>query len=257
MENTPVIKARHTPLHTSRLNVQQLQQCPLHHPVTCCMLTLTLRELPQWSKRYYSKRPLYSLALVLAFLVDFYFPFLFRIADTACVRSDLSGLKYCYTGDVTQSFEKCVSLTVLSPSLQRYTDINIPNQQKISFLLIYFWVCVAIKYCLNLTVSYICVKSEKNVEYDPGCFCWFCSDCVSVDCLYRCWVFVVDCVLKWQTKSLWLLPFSKIVRHIFIPVNIIFYIWIVGLFNELQYNAMYFYIVSSFLFKDRDYFISR
>ncbi len=61
------------------------------------------------------------------FLVDFDFPFYFRIADTACVCSDLSGLKYCYAGDVTQMFEKCVSLTVLSPSLQRYTDINIPN----------------------------------------------------------------------------------------------------------------------------------
>lgn len=95
------------------------------------------------------------------FLVDF-FSFYFRIADTACVCSYLSGLKYCYAGDVTQMFEKCVSLTVLSPSLQRYTDISIPNWQNFSFLLIYFWVCISIKYCLNLTVSYIYVKSEKN-----------------------------------------------------------------------------------------------
>lgn len=59
-----------------------------------------------------------------------------------------------------------------------------------------------------------------------------------------------------QKKAYGFYPFQEVVRHIFIHVNIIFYIWIFGLFNELQYNAMYFYIVSSFLFKDRDYFIS-
>lgn len=180
------------------------------------MLTSTLRELPQWPKRYYSEWSLYSLALVLAFLVDFDFPFYFRIADTACVCYDLSGLKYCYAGDVTQMFEKCVSLTVLSPSLQRYTDINIPNWQNLSYLLIYFWVCVSIKYCLNLTVSYIYVKSEKIVLRIWSWMLLFILFVKMAFWLLISWLFVhmLDfcgrlCVLKWQTKSLRLLPFSK------------------------------------------------
>lgn len=48
-------------------------------------------------------------------------------------------------------------------------------------------------------------------------------------------------------------PLQRVVRHIFIHIGI-FYIWITGLFNKLQYSAMYFYIVSSFLFKDRWFF---
>lgn len=122
---------------------------------------------------------------------------------------------------------------------------------------------VSIKYCLNLTVSSVYVKSEKIVLRTWSwtlrftLFVKWRSDCSLVDCLYICWIFVVDCVFwSGRQKAYGCYPFQKVVRHIFIHVNIIFYIWIVGLFNELQYNAMYFYIVSSFLFKDRDYFIS-
>lgn len=53
---------------------------------------------------------------------------------------------------------------------------------------------------------------------------------------------------------------QKVVRHIFLHVSIfyiykyIYELWIYLM--KLQYSAMYFYIVSSFLFKYRDYFIS-
>lgn len=161
---------------------------------------------------------------------------------------------------VTQvTWHKCVSLTVLSPSLQRYTDINIPNWQNLSFLLIYFLsMCFHQVLLESYSILYKCQvrkNSPTNMILDASVR--FLSDCLLVDCLYICWNFVVDC-LFWSGghKAYGCYPFQKVVRHIFIHVNIIFYIWIVGLFNELQYNAMYFYIVSSFLFKDRDYFIS-
>lgn len=100
------------------------------------------------------------------FLVEFYFPFYFRIADTACVCSDLSGLKYCYAGDVTQMFEKCVSLTVLSPSLQRYTDINIPNWQNISFSInLFLSMCFHQVLLESYSILYIC-QVRKNSHTD-------------------------------------------------------------------------------------------
>lgn len=114
----------------------------------------------------------------------------------------------------------------------------------------------------SYSILYICQVRKKNSHtnmiLDASVhFIWWRSDCLLVDCLYICWNFVVDCVFwSGRQKAYGCYPFQKVVRHIFIHVNIIFYIWIVGLFNELQYNAMYFYIVSSFLFKDRDYFIS-
>lgn len=186
---------------------------------------------------------------------------LFRIADTACVCSDLSGLEYCYAGDVTH---------ILSPSLSslplsKDTLISTYPIDRISFLLIYFFEYVfplSTAWISQYLILYVRLKKLSYI-YNPGCFFSFylskrCSDCfMLVDCLYICWIFVVDCVFwSGRQKAYGCYPFQKVVRHIFIHVNIIFYIWIVGLFNELQYNAMYFYIVSSFLFKDRDYFIS-
>lgn len=127
------------------------------------------------------------------------------------------------------------------------------------FLSLYFHQVLLESY----SILYICqVRKNSHTKNDPGCFCSFYLskwrfDCLLVDCLYICSNFVVDCVFwSGRQKAYGCYPFQKVVRHIFIHVNIIFYIWIVGLFNELQYNAMYFYIVSSFLFKDRDYFIS-
>lgn len=83
----------------------------------------------------------------------FFFPFHFRIADTACVRSDLSGLKYCYAGDATQT----------SPSslpLSKDTLISTYLQLTGYFFSINLFLSISIKYCLNFTVSYIYVKSE-------------------------------------------------------------------------------------------------
>lgn len=166
--------------------------------------------------------------------------------------------------------KRCVSLTVLSPSLQRYTDINVPNWQNFSFLLIYFYFYFFESVFPSSTawilqyLIYVSSESEKNSHMNmilDASVHFICGDGVLtaylVDCLYICLNFVVDCVFwSGRLKAYGCYPFQKVVRHIFIHVNIIFYIWIVGLFNELQYNAMYFYIVSSFLFKDRDYFIS-
>lgn len=247
------------------LNVQQLQQRPLRRLVTCCMLTLTLRELPQWSKAVLLRMISIFPGSCPGFLVDFFFLislFYFRIADTACVCSDLSGLKYCYAGDVTQNVWTHVSPSPSSLPLSKDTLISTYLIDRIFlfsinlFLSLYFHQVLLESY----SILYMCVESEKIVI---RIWSWtlsvhfICSDCLLVDCLYICWNFVVDCVFwSGRQKAYGCYPFQKVVRHIFIHVNIIFYIWIVGLFNELQYNAMYFYIVSSFLFKDRDYFIS-
>lgn len=114
------------------------------------------------------------------------------------------------------------------------------------------WCLFLIMFCLNLKVLQSIVKVSENHPGDLMLDAFVRLRCVLTACRsIVCTYVVILCVLKWQLSSNRCYPFQKVVRHIFIHANIIFYIWIVDLFNELQYIAMYFYIVSSFLFKDR------
>lgn len=122
---------------------------------------------------------------------------------------------------VTQvMWHKCLKNVSPSPSslpLSKDTLISTYLIDRIFlFLLIYFWVCVSIKYCLNLTVSYIYVKSEKIVIRIWSWMLLFILFVKMAFWLLISWLFVHMlefcgrlCVLKWQTKSLRLLPFSK------------------------------------------------
>lgn len=129
------------PVHTSSCSitftVQHLRERSTSAAATSRSHSCSLK-LPQRSQ--WCECSLYSLALVLAFLVDvvlFYFQF--RIADTACVCSDLSGLKYCYAGDATQTLGN-VSPSPSSLLLSKDTLITTQNKTTDSsfvFLLIY------------------------------------------------------------------------------------------------------------------------
>lgn len=129
---------------------------------------------------------------------------------------------------------------VLDSSLQTHTEPFIPLN---------LWLHLFPPSCSAWIPQHLKRVRKAPWRCNAGCFPCFqlCADCLLVHCLYRCCNFVWSEVATWNSCY----PFQKVVRHIFIHANMIFYIWIVDLFNELQYNTMYFYIVSSFLFKDR------
>lgn len=226
-------------------------------------LSFTLLQLPQ--RPPWCEWSLIPLALVLAFLVDVVlFCFQFRKADTACVCSDLSGLKYCYAGDATQTFGNVfpspssllLSKDTLISTQNKTTDFSLFS----SSLLIYFWVSVhqillesyGITHIYKYILGMCQVRTnipwspmlEASVHFAKTTF-WLLSVCK--------YVWVLWSTVCSEAEAYGCCPLQRVVRHIFIHIGI-FYIWITGLFNKLQYSAMYFYIVSSFLFKDRCFF---
>lgn len=133
------------------LNVKQLQQhapprlgdvlhCSycLSESKPCCFEKASVFP---WllSRLFPQSLSLFSFLFIIISLYSFFFS-TFRIAGTACVRSDLSGLKYCYAGDVTQNVgtKTCLPHRPLSPPLQRYTDFAINDRKYIYISFFYY-----------------------------------------------------------------------------------------------------------------------